>query len=1131
MSKLALRSPKDNGVDAKEIQQLLESLLEVWDSQARKESVFSTRIRQAGVLDEKLADYVFFPLSHILRGQETYPMVVIETTIKLLKSLIQHGWKDKISAELSQQLLIFLTFVVGGVPGQERKRQVPEETILEAYRALTALIKAAGSSNLGSTGLLEEKMVPTLGHSVSVILDAVTEGPTPEIQLAALDCVQSLYAAIKDLAALASFLPGTVSKLTHLLAPPASLKTPIRVLVKGLQVFKAVLTTVLGDLKTRNILRELDKNENETEDVTVTDPKSSQALTPAWLKATASQIKIALSSVLKLRTHDSEKVQRAVETLCVALLDECHASLSDCKTILVETAMVVYQDDEDRIRDATAIALSGHSPGIAHRMSSVNLDGAENLVAPYGLETSLKDLVGIYDELKDTLSSVMYSWVMGLPRVMQSSDERVKQQAIRNFRKGNKLLAEFGVNSSTLEESMADALKDSIVALIRSSKQTSAVTEEVDENPITALATTSSEVSKLNYRPVILAQDAQRSTRQEIRSLIESIGSSEKQARLASELLGYLRDSDGIDQIGTIWLSFELVQAACQSQQAQDELDTFIDFSSAETGTHDAVFHELYDFSTSIIASHSDIDDETDWRLEAIALEVAAFAASRMQLNFRPELIDVLFPITTFMGSHNPQLRSHAITTLNSIAASCGYSNVSELIIDNVDYMVNTMSLRLNTFDISPASTRVLTMMIRLSGPKLIPFLDDVVQSIFAALENYHGYPVFVESLFSVLSEVVEQGAKSDLLLLERSVSTKKIDHKKKPPSSEGIPGMLAYLEARQKRQAETQALDAEADQIQGHPTVPWGPGKNKPKPKSFLETLDEISPDPEGEDSRPQESSPQDLDKPKPPPTPTYSLLTRITTLTQHHLTSPSPSLRRSLLDLLSRAGPALAADEDSFLPVVNDVWPTVLARLRDSEPFVVIAACDAIVALCASAGDFLSSRVKTEWWDWMGRWCARVKEEANRKNVSSRQIGGRGGAGRAFINYKSTDGKGRSDDILIPGRSHGEVAAGPEKESPMADMKLVQSTKSTSGTVSASGLGRYAESAKIWRAVVRLLTGIVSYVRIEDEIFDQILELVVDILPREEELKTALEVINADAVWLAMYQRGMVSMDGDSQ
>jgi hypothetical protein len=55
-------------------------------------------------------------------------------------------------------------------------------------------------------------------------------------------------------------------------------------------------------------------------------------------------------------------------------------------------------------------------------------------------------------------------------------------------------------------------------------------------------------------------------------------------------------------------------------------------------------------------------------------------------------------------------------------------------------------------------------------------------------------------------------------------------------------------------------------------------------------------------------------------------------------------------------------------------------------------------------------------------------------------------------------------------------------------------------------------------------LLTAIVAYVRIEDDMFDDILGLVVDVLPRHAELREALEAVNADAVWLAMYERGMV-------
>ncbi|KAH8909552.1 hypothetical protein BR93DRAFT_975791 [Coniochaeta sp. PMI_546] len=1095
LSQLAIRS-EDKASHSKEIERLLASLLSIWETQVRED---------AAVLDDKLADYVFFPVSHVLRSQDLYSMMVIETTIKLLRVLIQAGWRSKISKDLSQQLLLFLTFIIGGVPGQPRKRAVPEETILEGYRTLSTLISGTGSA---VTALLEDKMIPTLGHAVSLILDGVTDGTTPEIQLAALECLDALYKSIKDNAVLASFLPGTVSSLTRTLAPPTSLKTPTRLLIKAVRSLNTILVCVLSDIKTRHILNDIKHVQltHGREDAAYVEPKetepeangASKVLTPAWLRATASQIKIALASILKLRTHDSENVRGELYRLCIGLLDECHKSLVECKTILVETAMTTQQDD----------------------------------VGVINQETTLEDMASIYPELGDTIRSVMYNWVTGLPRLMQSSEERLRKQAIRNFLNGSKLIATLQLDSSILEDSIADALKDSVVVLIKNSKQPSVVDDDMDENPMKAVVMTTSELTVHEYRPVIFALDGQRNTTKEMESLITNIGSPAQQVKLASELLSGLRDVEGVDQIASFWLSFELMKASYTSSAA-DELDSFLDLgATAGSVQQDTVFHELYDFSATIIASHSDID-EVDWRLEAIALEAAAFAATRLQKDFRPELIDVLYPITTFMGSQNRQLRSHAITTLNIMAASCGYTNVSDLVIDNVDYMVNSLSLRLNTFDISPASVRVLNMMIRLSGPKLLPFLDDVVASIFAALDNYHGYPVFVESLFSVLSEVVEQGAKSDLLLLGDTSRPKSLDHKKRPPRSEGIEGMISFLDKHHERNNNS-ANDG--DFSYPHPKEPWGPPKDS-KPKSFLETFDEIHPSASDDEGSPPEQD-QQVEAPKPPPTPTYTLLSRITTLTQHHLTSPSPTLRRRLLDLLSRAAPALSADEDSFLPLVNAVWPVVVSRLRDGEPFVVIAACDTLASLCESAGDFLASRIKTEWGERMGRWCARVKEQAGGEAMEKRkaQAGDRRSQASASLSRSYGVGVGQpragGADILLPMRG-GITAAEPAKLSstPMKDLQLVPSgsdgviASRVTGDTS-SGLGRFSQASQVWTAVVRLLTSIVSYVRLDDSIFDQILELLIDVAASMGDVRQALEDVNADAVWLALYERGLADI-----
>lgn len=1028
---MAIRPPEGTS-SFKRLSELTDELFKILSLQVN---------RDASVLDEKLADYVFFPLSHVFRNQTQYPKRLIELAIKCLTIIIIHGWKSNISPQILQQLLILLTFIVGGVPGQEEARDLPEETELESLRALTALITVAGSSTKTAAALTEEKLVPTLGHTITVLLQCVTDGRTPEIQLEALRTLGCFYMGIKDHAALASFLPGVVSSLTKLLAKPQGEKS--RVLVSSIQSLKLVLVQVLGDVKTRSIAAR-QATENSAEDT------KGEMLSPAWLKATASQIKLALATILKLRTHDSPRVSEALLALCLGLLDECHTSLESCSSVLVETAMVLSPPDQTSYLSAT----------------------------------SLQDLAIIYPELGETVKVTCYNWITSLPRIMQSADEGKKQTAVQNLTKGMSLVSSLQLDSSLLDESIAAALRDSVTSLISGVKPGKVMDQVVADASWYSQDVVKAEDASRQYKSVLLNQESQVGTRSAMLDLLSKAGPASQQTKLAAEMLDYARDSNGNAQTASFWLSFELLKTALSRSSDLDDLLDFSSLSSSGDGA-DSVFQELYSFAVVLLDSHSELS-EVDWRLEAIALEVTSFAASRSGEAFRPELIDVLYPVATFLGTSSPQLREHAITTLNTLALSCGYTSVSELIIENVDYMINSVSLRLNTFDISPASTKVLTMMTRLTGPRLLPYMDDVVASIFAALDNYHGYPAFVESLFAVLNEVVNQGARSDRLLLEGRQNGPG-SHKKIASNPVTIDDIVELLKKRRERQVQALDDDANVENAGGHPQQPWGAGGGKAK---------------EGDGDETEGSASNEIDKEKPPKTPTYTLLEKITGLTQYYLTSPSPTLRKSLLDLLTTVSPALSGDEDSFLPLINAVWPVVISRLYDTEAFVTISACDALCMLCATAGDFLSSRIKTEWWDGLGKWCRLKKAEAVRSQSKGRTRHETTRPGRTAV--------AASQGLVIPIRSGNNLLGH-------------QSTEIADSSIS-GGLGKFAQAAQVWEAVVRLLTAIVSHVRVDAEIFDEFLELLTEVLDKNTEARQALEVVNADAVWLVMYQQGLI-------
>jgi hypothetical protein len=803
------------------------------------------------------------------------------------------------------------------------------------------------------------------------------------------------------------------------------------VLQKALDVVQTVLTKVLGDIQTRSILAKESTEENRSG-----EDEKSKLLTPAWLKATAAQVNVALSNMMKLRTHSSQNVLDALERLCISLLDECHNSLSNCTAMLVETAIVL-----DRGEDVS--------------------------ISPISMQTNLGHLVNIYPELGDAVKTAVYSWMSSLARVMQVADEDVKKTAVHNLSKGIELFQSLGIESSTLEDSMGDALRDTIVSLIQFSKQTQPGTQlqlldgSKDQNKSS---------NEQSFEPVLMASQSQRMLRHEMMSLINRVSSTSAKASIAAGMMDHVRGSESADQVASLWLCLEIVKA---SYALNSDSDAFLDLSSFG-GTSDdiePVFEDLYSYSVQILESHAD-SDPADWRLEAIALEVAAYAANRHGVSFRPDLMDVLFPVATFLGSDNPVLQQRTIASLNTIALACEYPSVSDLIIDNVDYMVNSVALRLNSLDVSPASMQVLMMMIRLSGPKLIPYLNDVVESIFAALENYHGYTSFAENLFSVLKEIVDQASITDQRLLTEGEKTF-TNHKKKPREILGMDALLEDLEKREARRRRDEEEAASFEPTHGHPQEPWKTGKGDQE--------EEGGPPPEPE---------------KPPNSPTYQLLLRIASLTQHYLTSPTPQLRRSLLELLATASTILSGDEDAFLPLINSVWPVVIECLRDPEPFISIEACHAIASLCRAAGDFLSTRFKTEWGGWLRDWCRKTKNNARgRRGMPSRQ---------------RIPEKGES--IMIPLRSGNglEVKA-----------LAVESVSASSGS-----LGHHASPVKMWEAVVELLTALVECVRVDEGMFDDILDILADVMESKSEVREALEAINEDAVWLARYERGRVEL-----
>lgn len=866
LSQLVLRF-KSKNVSGKQVIKSIENLY----------SVLRNISSQLNALNEKLGEYVFFPLSHIFRDSKELPTQAVEVALQCLDILISCAWRSQISSELGKQLLILLSFLAGGNSVEAKTEHVNEELGAAAFQCLRSLFTATGNAGLGKKGAIESENIPVLGHAITVILDGMNNGPSVKVRLIASNALNSMIVGISDQEALRGFFPGIVSSLTKVVRSGSGSTVSSKLLQTSIQTLEKILNKVISDQVIFGHIWNLQQSNEAT--------SNERKTIDSWVKATASQVKLALANMIPLQYHERSEVRISLFQLCVAILQNCKKSLNQSIAMMAETLIVIC--------------------------SQKDLENASELI-----EKARRIFLDDADLLELSKSS-LHDWILALPRIMQSNDDAPKRKSIARISTAFQLITTQNVNSDILNDAIAVNLRASVSSAIQasSSQKVNAVSEgslEVTE----LLQSSSSAKQMVEFRPILFNQVSQKASLIGLRTLAKQLKVLPMSEKLQRDIIKTLRMMTGDEQLASLWLSLQLLNP---ETIANDCVEQYLNFPDDPEESNNGMLDEVYSFSLDIL-SRPAFEDESNWKLQALALETVALQAHHQKQDFRPELVDALYPILERMGSSNAALQHHAMTCLNLVSASCAYLSPGALIIDNADYLVNAVALKLNTFDISPQAPQVLVMMVKLCGPGLIPYLDDLVESVFSILACYHGYPRLVESLFAVLHVIVEESVKSPLLAIG--------------PASISINQQSTY-----------------------HPTDIFSVAVRLRK----FNSPNTDSPPPSS--PHPSTQSPETNDESPSPPSPTV-LLNTISLLTQHHLTTSSLPLLLSLLSLLTHAFPPLSTYPDTLLPLLATLFPLLMSRLHDdASPRICIAAAETLSAACRAGGDFLATRFHDEW------------------------------------------------------------------------------------------------------------------------------------------------------------------------
>lgn len=895
-------------------------------------------------------------------------------------------------ANLSGQLLIFLTLTCDTSGKTVPSGLATDELRAIGFQCMHALFQSLSNSATGKASLVGTANVPSLGHAVSVVLEGVVDGESFQVQLAAAEALKALVACIDDLEVLSSFLPGIVSSWTKALTPNTRGRRHWRVLVAGLQTIESLLRSLLSD-------EVVNKLSSSAEGKAVSSDTKSTKLDGSWVKATAAQLKVAIANINRLRTHKRLEVQEAVLEFNLALLSECSHALVDSCALAAETILLLIQEDSNAsYRDRIA--------SLAQNNASIS----------------------------DLLSTVFRNEQLSMVRIMQSNDDQAKERSLGKLFGAYTILAGTEVDMTMISRMLGSGLKDSVTTILQHSVDCNAKTAKVGPVAISDLSLQTSQKS-LTFTSPLAEFKSQEKILSYITQMMKKLKETQPSLKLSSDLMLALRASKKTTQIATFWLILQ------DLQNSNDQVDGFMnDVLVGDLYSKDhsiSLREQLYSFSLEVLENNESVD----WRLQSLALEAVALHAQHHGSDFRDELVEALYPILHHLGAESGYVRNHAMTCLNIVADACDYSDAGELIVSNVDYLVNAVALKLNAFDVSPQGPQVLLMMVRLAGPSLLPYLEDTLESIFAALEDYHGYTTLVELLFAVLRTMAEEGVKAPMLYLTDDAPTTRKDTSRWTPTD--LQNLLETIKSLSQK-----------------PVDPLDP------PPSLFDPLVE------NETSSSDQLDPADTTPPPPPKT--YTLLLRITELTQHYLSSSSPSLRTSLFSLLNTTIPFLAKHENSFLPLINTLWPEVTSRLFDSEAFIVSGSLNIIAVMSQHAGTFMRTRIESLWPE-LVKLHKRVCRDINASSSASKS------------------------------------SSSQQKPTP----------RLSAMTTANKEMAYIDPSTKILlQSLQDLLVTIVTYVEVDAEKFDDVLRMLGPVSSLSAAVRGSLERYNADAVWLAEYR-----------
>nr|XP_004666737.2 TELO2-interacting protein 1 homolog [Jaculus jaculus]XP_045011789.1 TELO2-interacting protein 1 homolog [Jaculus jaculus] len=893
---------------------------------------------------QELQQYVLFPLRFALKTPGPKRDRLIQSVVECLTFILSSTCVRE--QELLQDLFSELSTCLYS-PSSQKPAAASEELKLAVIRGLSTLMHSAYGDII--LAFYEPSILPRLGFAVSLLLGLAEQEKSKQIKIAALQCLQVLLLQcdcqdhpkhlgelkeqqLGDL--LASFLPGISTALTRIIT--GDFKQGHSIVVSSLKVFHKTVGFILADEQLRRIPKIQAKPavEHRLADLMVHREAD-------WVKSTGDKLAILIKKIIEcVSVHPHWKVRLELVEFVETLLLKCSQSLVESGGPLLKALVGLVNDESPEVQAACREVLR--------------------------LFADQKVVMG-NRAFADLLSESLYSLATSLPRLMNTQDDQGKFSTLSLLLGYLKLLGpkiNFVLNSVAHLQRLSRALIQVLeldVADVKIVEERRWNSDELNA-PMKALATRPwTHVQRRHF--CLFTDERVFLLLRQICQLLGYYGNLyllvDHFMELYHESVVYRKQAAMILNelvIGAAGLDVEDIHEKC-SETGPEELRGIVasileEYTSHEnwylltcmeaeegeeqpglqaitSGAHTCQVVSFPAFSKpgpTICSMNSNI-----WQI-CIQLEGIGQFAYALGKDFRLLLMSALYPVLEKAGDQTLLISQVATSTMVDICHACGYDSLQHLINQNSDYLVNGISLHLRHLALHPHTPQVLEVMLRNSDASLLPLVTDVVQDVLATLDQFYDKRAtsFVSVLHALLAALA-QWFPDTADTRQRQELTGKEEESQTPAAhvtsttAEDIERfVLGYLKEKDVAEGNVSDYDNEEEEQ----SVPPNTDNN------------DILPDVE-------------------PPLPVQIQIAKdVMERCIHLLSDKNLKVRLKVLDVLSLCVVVLQSHKNQLLPLAHRAWPSLVHRLTNDDPLVVLRAFEVLRTLGGKCGDFLRSR-----------------------------------------------------------------------------------------------------------------------------------------------------------------------------